>query len=123
MKCVICGNGRCNFYTKLLITIYSLSFDVTLESKSLVLFLAWEQFQRFGPDSSAGGGSGTARDTRYLRDMVRELEETNEQLRQEIKDLNRDLNGEKRAAEKVSRNTYHCTYYIYSLHLPLYLLY
>ncbi|PVD27873.1 hypothetical protein C0Q70_10448 [Pomacea canaliculata] len=60
------------------------------------------ELKRFGPDSSAGGGSGTARDTRYLRDMVRELEETNEQLRQEIKDLNRDLNGEKRAAEKYS---------------------
>lgn len=59
--------------------------------------------QRFGADS---GGGGTARDSRYLRDMVRELEDANEQLKQEIKDVNRDLNSEKRAAEKVSCSGY-----------------
>lgn len=61
--------------------------------------------QRFGADSGGGGG-GTARDSRYLRDMVRELEDANEQLKQEIKDVNRDLNSEKRAAEKVSCSGY-----------------
>lgn len=61
--------------------------------------------QRFGPDTGGGGGGGTQRDTRYLRDMVRDLEEANEQLKAEIKDLNRDLNAEKRAAEKVRTST------------------
>ncbi|XP_059169831.1 centrosomal protein of 290 kDa-like [Physella acuta] len=55
-----------------------------------------DELQKYGPE---GGGS---RDTRYLRDQLRELEETNDQLKQEVKDLNRDLNGEKRAAEKYS---------------------
>lgn len=69
---------------------------------SLVLHSSHVDFvQRFGADSGTGGG-GTARDSRYLRDVVRDLEESNEQLKQEIKDVNRDLNSEKRAAEKVS---------------------
>ncbi|CAL1542937.1 unnamed protein product [Lymnaea stagnalis] len=55
-----------------------------------------EELQKYGPES---GGS---RDTRYLRDQLRELEENNDHLKQEVKDLNRDLNGEKRAAEKYS---------------------
>lgn len=70
----------------------------------MVIWNVFFCFQRFGPDSGGGGagaGGGTSRDSRYLRDMVRELEDGNEQLKQEIKDLNRDLNAEKRAAEKV----------------------
>ncbi|KAL8608877.1 hypothetical protein ACOMHN_056041 [Nucella lapillus] len=60
------------------------------------------EVKRFGADSAGGGGGGTSRDSRYLRDMVRELEDGNEQLKQEVKDINRDLNAEKRAAEKYS---------------------
>ena len=66
----------------------------------IILFSQGDTFQRFGADG--GGGGVNVRDSRYLRDMVRELEDSNEQLKQEIKDLNRDLNSEKRAAEKVN---------------------
>lgn len=59
------------------------------------------ELKRFGPDPGASEG-GTGRDARYLRDMVRDLEEANEQPKTEIKDLNGDLNAEKRAAEKCS---------------------
>ncbi|CAG5135824.1 unnamed protein product, partial [Candidula unifasciata] len=55
-----------------------------------------EELKKFGPEG------GASRDTRFLREQIRELEESNDQLKQEVKDLNRDLNIEKRAAEKYS---------------------
>ncbi|BFZ24638.1 hypothetical protein BsWGS_27677 [Bradybaena similaris] len=55
-----------------------------------------EELKKFGPEG------GASRDTRFLREQIRELEENNDQLKQEVKDLNRDLNVEKRAAEKYS---------------------
>ncbi|XP_071113169.1 centrosomal protein of 290 kDa-like [Haliotis cracherodii] len=57
--------------------------------------------KKFGGDGGGGGG-GTTRDTRYLREEIRELEEHNQQMKEEVKDLQRDLTNEKRAAEKYS---------------------
>lgn len=52
--------------------------------------------QRFGTDANA------PRDTRVLRDEIRDLEQQNEALQREIKDIQRDLGDEKRATERVT---------------------
>lgn len=57
-------------------------------------------FQKFG--SSEGGGGGTARDSHYIREQLKEAEQAIDILRRENTELNRDLKDEKRASERVS---------------------